>query len=178
MSKIMEAMMEKPMLTCIRMRFCTMHACLVGMMHKKANAIVYCLKGKAKQVFKGMDTAKQADIKEVFKELTSKCSKSPDYYLNLFYNRTMKHGESVASYCYAIQELLDRAMPGLDTTARDRFLKARLVANVQESVKTFLEMMSDKTWAELYDIFSKSNDYSKMSSNVSEFGIKREDVNA
>ena len=64
-------------------------------------------------------------------------------------------------------------MPGLDTTARDRFLKARLIANVPESVKTFLEMMSDKTWAELYDIFSKSNDYSKMSSNVSEFGIKR-----
>ena len=54
----------------------------------------------------------------------------------------------------------------LDTTARDRFLKARLIANVPESVKTFLEMMSDKTWAELYDIFSKSNDYSKMSSNV------------
>ena len=39
----------------------------------------------------------------------------------------MKHGESVASYCYAIQELLDRAMPGLNTTARLRFLKARLV---------------------------------------------------
>ena len=69
-------------------------------------------------------------------------------------------------------------MPGLDTTARDRFLKAKLVANVPENVKTFLEMMSDKTWAELYDIFSKSNDYSKMSSNASEFGIKREDVNA
>ena len=104
---------------------------------QQVNAIVYCLKGKAKQVFKGMDAGKQKDIKEVFKELTSKCSKSPDYYLNLFYNRTMKYGESVATYCYAIQELLDRAMPGLDTTARDRFLKARLVANVRKISKHF-----------------------------------------
>ena len=36
---------------------------------QQANAIVYCLKGKAKQVFKGMDAGKQKDIKEVFKEL-------------------------------------------------------------------------------------------------------------
>ena len=31
---------------------------------QQANAIVYCLKGKAKQVFKEMDAGKQKDINE------------------------------------------------------------------------------------------------------------------
>ena len=43
---------------------------------QQVNAIVYCLKGKAKKVFKRMNAGKQKDIKEVFKELTSKCLKS------------------------------------------------------------------------------------------------------
>jgi len=137
-------------------------------------AIEYCLKGKALKVFKSLDDSKRKSLTDIFKALEEKCSKSPDYYLNLFYLRKMNANETIASYCYAIQELLERAMPSLNEEDKEKFLKARLIANVPEHVKTYLEMLSDKSWRELCDIFNKSVDYKNMENREPDMEIKSE----
>lgn len=50
----------------------------------QVKAIECCLKGKALRIFNGLSLAK-SDIDEVMKALRDGCRKSPDYYLNLFY---------------------------------------------------------------------------------------------
>ena len=108
--------------------------------------------GKAQRYYNELNATQKADVKEVFKKL-------PEFYMNLFYVRTLKPNESVSAYCNDIQHLLEKAMPGLEETTRDKFLKSRLISVVPESVKNFLEMLSDKTWAQLVAIFDKSTDY-------------------
>ena len=50
----------------------------------KAEAIKYCLTGKALRYFNELNDTQKADVKEVFKKLREGCTKAPEYYLNLF----------------------------------------------------------------------------------------------
>ena len=68
----------------------------------QARAIECCLKGKALQIFNGLNSAVKSVIDEVMKALRDGCRKSPDYYLNLFYMRVLNPDESIASFCHDI----------------------------------------------------------------------------
>ena len=64
-------------------------------------------------------------------------------YLSVF-NRNLNQGETIASFCTVIQEYLDDELAKFDEYARDQLLISRLISNVPENVKNFLELMSNK----------------------------------
>ena len=105
--------------------------------------------GKAMKTYESLDSNDQKDLDKIFEALKKACSKSPQYYLNLFFNKKLNQGETINSFCKTIQEYLDDALPKVDEYTRDQLLISRLISNVQENVKNFLESMSDKSWKEL-----------------------------
>ena len=129
---------------------------------EQIDIIQYCLKDKALKVYKEMPQEDKDSMMKIWKEMERKSSKPKQYYLNLFYNRKINPGESVAAFCHAIQNLLEHGMPGLDVEARDELLKSRLMVNVPENTKNFLELMAEKKWSELVQIFDKQVDYKQM----------------
>ncbi len=137
----------------------------------QVKAIECCLKGKALQIFNGLSASVKGDIDEVMKALKDGCRKSPDYYLNLFYMRVLKPDETIASFCHDIEFLLSKGMPGLEEASKSSLLRARLIANVPENVKNFMELLSDKSWKELVNIFDKSVDYKSITSKVDDEAI-------
>ena len=120
------------------------------------------LSGKALKTYESLDSSDQKDFDKIFEALKKACSKSPQYYLNMFFNRKLNQGETIASFCTAIQEYLDDALPKVDEYTRDQLLISRLISNVPENVKNFLELMSDKLWKEPVIIFDKSMDNKKL----------------
>ena len=119
----------------------------------QVRAIECCLVGKALQIFNNLSQSQKTDIDEIIKALKAGCKKSPDFYLNLFYARTLKPDESIATFCHEIEGLLSKGMPGLEEASKSSLLRARLIANVLENVKNFMELLSDKSWKELVTNF-------------------------
>jgi len=125
----------------------------------QAEAIKYCLTGKALRYYNDLNETDRKSIKAIKKKLKECLAKAPEYYLNLFYMRAVKPNESIASFCHAIQQLLDKGMPGLEPATKGRLLRSRLIAVAPENLKNFLEMLADKTWDEVVAILDKSTDY-------------------
>ncbi|CAF0881342.1 unnamed protein product [Brachionus calyciflorus] len=113
----------------------------------------------------------KTDTDEIIKALNAGCKKSPDFYLNLFYARTLKQDESIATFCHEIEGLLSKDMPGLEKAFKSSLLRARLISNVPENVKNFMELLSDKSWKELFTIFDKSVDYKSISTKVDDEAV-------
>lgn len=132
---------------------------------EQAKAIKFCLTDKALKEFKKLSDDDKKDINKIIKQLKETCTKTPEYYLNAFYTAALEPGESIAQFCQKLQILVEKGLPGLDETHRDKMLKARLIVNVPQHVKDFLELMSNKKWSELVEIFEKSNDYKSTSPN-------------
>ncbi|CAF1017288.1 unnamed protein product [Brachionus calyciflorus] len=120
----------------------------------------------------------KTDIDEIIKALKAGCKKSPDFYLNLFYARKLKPDESIATYCHEIEGLLSKGMPGLEEASKSSLLRARLIANVPENVKNFMELLSDKSWKKLVTIFYKSVDYKWISTKVDDEAVLVNKLNA
>lgn len=129
---------------------------------KQAEAIEFCLVGKAKKAFDQMQAVDKEDIKKILDTLKGKCIKSPEYYLNLFYSRQLKQDEKIGDFCHDIERLLDKGMPGLELNGRSRMLMSRLVSTVPSHIKSFLELQSDKSWSDIVSVFDKSVDYKEM----------------
>ena len=144
----------------------------------QVRAIECCLVGKALQIFNNLSQSQKTDIDEIIKALKTGCKKSPDFYLNLFYARTLKSDESIATFCHDIEGLLSKGMPGLEEASKSSLLRARLIANVPENVKNFMELLSDKSWKELVTIFDKSVDYKSISTKVDDEAVLVNKLNA
>ncbi|CAF0975863.1 unnamed protein product [Brachionus calyciflorus] len=144
----------------------------------QVRAIECCLVGKALQIFNNLSQSQKTDIDEIIKALKSGCKKSPDFYLNLFYARTLKPDESIATFCHEIEGLLWKGMPGLEEASKSSLLRARFFANIPENVKNFMELLSDKSWKELVTIFDKSVDYKSISTKVDDEAVLVNKLNA
>ena len=113
---------------------------------------------------------------KIFEALKKAYSKSPQYYLNLFLNRKLNQGETICTYCTAIQEYLEDALPKIVEYTRDQLFISRLISNLTENEKNFLKLMSNKSWKELVNIFEKSVDYKRLAAqsfDLSEVKKKR-----
>jgi hypothetical protein len=62
-----------------------------------------------------------------------------------------------------VQGLLEKGLPGLEKTIRDKLLRSRLLAVAPVNLKNFLEMLSDRSWDDVVNILDKSNDYKLIS---------------
>ena len=67
-----------------------------------------------------------------------------------------------------MQGLLEKGLPGLEKTIRDKLLRSRLLAVAPENLKNFLEMLSDRSLDDVVNILVKSNDYKLISSSQSQ----------
>lgn len=139
---------------------------------KQIQAIKLCLVAKAKKFFQELTNTEKASIKSVLEKLKKSCVKSPEYYLNLFYSRQLKSDEKISTFCYEIEKLIDKGLPGLDDENRTRMLRSRLLSAVPENIKNYLELLSDKKWSEIVGIFDKSVDYKEIYQG--QFQIKEE----
>ena len=129
---------------------------------QQAAVIMYCLSGKALRVYNSMSETERKDIGRIFAKLKETCFKPTEYYLNLFYSRALNSSETLASFARDLERLVDKGLPGLEANVKSKLLKARLVSCVPETTKTFLELLSDKNWAELIVIFENQVDYRTM----------------
>ena len=77
---------------------------------EQAKAIRYCLKRKVSRYMLELDEKQQEHIKEIEKKLKSCLSKAPK-----------------------IQGLLEKGLPGLEKTIRDKLLRFRLLAVAPEN---------------------------------------------
>lgn len=118
-----------------------------------------------------MDTSDKADIKAIEKALRSKCVETPEVYLNEFFERKMKPGERINTYCQALEKLLDKA--GISGDSREKLLSSRLISQVPLDVKNFMELMSDKSWKDLVHIFENQTDYKKQMSEFMNIGVNK-----
>lgn len=80
-----------------------LEALMFGWSEAKQSAIRYCL--KARRYMLELDETQQADIKEIEKKLRSSLSKAPEFYLNQFYKREVRGGESISSFFHCVQGL-------------------------------------------------------------------------
>ncbi|CAF1093786.1 unnamed protein product [Brachionus calyciflorus] len=119
-----------------------------------------------------MNEIDKTSIKSIFEKLKRGCVKSPEYYLNLFYSRQLKHEEKISTFCYEIEKLIDKGLPRLDEENRTRMLRSRLLSAVPETIKNYLELLSDKKWPEIVQIFDKTVDYKEIYQG--KFQIKEE----
>lgn len=53
----------------------------------------------------------------------------------------------------------------METAARHRFLRARLISVVPNEIKNFMELLNDNSWSELVNIFENQSDYKDLSTS-------------
>ncbi|CAF1014185.1 unnamed protein product [Brachionus calyciflorus] len=119
-----------------------------------------------------MTETDKASIKSIIEKLKRGCVKSSEYYLDLFYLRQLKHEDKISTFCYEMEKLFDKGLPGLDEENRTRMLRSRLLSAVPETIKNYLEWLSEKKWPEIVHIFEKSVDYKEIYQG--KFQIKEE----
>ena len=91
--------------------------------------------------------------------MTKECVKTPDYYINVLFDRKLQHGETIQQFCTAIQETADLGFPGLDAAARTSISRVRLVSNVPENLKNKIESLPrSTTWTDIKKDLLNSND--------------------
>ena len=85
--------------------------------------------------------------------------KPASHYLALFNARTMKPGEKSAKYCRELENLLDKAMPGLQLNFKEQLLKDKVLKSVPSSLKIFFELMIDQPWSKIVTQCEKKMEY-------------------
>ena len=145
----------------------------------QAKMFKYCLTGIAKDTYDVLSSSDKDDKDAIFDALKKECVKTPDFYINVLFDRKLQHGESIQQFCTAIEEIVDLGFPSLDATARTSMLRARLVSNVPENLKNQIESLSrSTTWTDIKKVLLNSNDYRKPSKQPDFADINRIDLHS
>ena len=123
---------------------------------QQARAIVFCLDGKALEAYNSLTQDEKRDIQQIFKKLKELCVKPASHYLNTFNTRTIKYGETIPAFCHIIEELIDKAMPGLQIGFRKQLSTDRLMKSVPSNTRNFIELVIDKEWKEIVKSMEKN----------------------
>lgn len=125
----------------------------------RARVIRYCLEGRALAVYDALEEDKQADIKEIEKELRRKCVQPAEFYLSQFYDCTLQPEDRIGPFCRRLESLVNKGLPGMETSAKHTLLRSRLIKVVPKDVKNFMELLNDRSWPQLVTIFENQKDY-------------------
>ena len=135
-----------------------------------------CLTGIAKVTYDDdvLSSSDKDDIDAIFDALKKEWLKTPDYYINILFDRKLQHGESIQQF----QEIVELGFPYLDASALTSMLRARLVSNVPENLKIQIKCLPrTTTWTEVKKVLLNSNDYKKPSKQPDFADIYRIDSN-
>ena len=68
----------------------------------QAKMVRYCINDIAKDTHDVLSSSDKDDIDAIFDALKKECVKTPDYYINVLFDRKLQHGESIHQFCTAI----------------------------------------------------------------------------
>ena len=116
---------------------------------KQAAVLPFYLKGKAEQVYEGLDSTKKASIKDIEVALIASCKQSTPVLLDAFHSRRKRADETYSKYGRALQDLLTRAMPNLGEAEKVSLLRSQLVKFLPAQLRLMVHFNVDKKWDEL-----------------------------
>lgn len=116
---------------------------------KKENLSLY-LTGKAKRLYdstlKSMKT-----VGDMLTGLQEAFAKPQDKLVTEFYTTSRREEESILTFANRIQELLLKAIPGLDNKAKDALLRTKLVENLPAKLRQMMNQNSNMSWDDLLE---------------------------
>lgn len=119
--------------------------------------------GKAKVQFETVPENERiaANFARVLKAVQDGCQQSTEQLLAAFRSRAPKDGESMQSFARALQELIEKALPTLDATAKKAMLTDQLCSHLSPQAKAMIEW-SDKGWDDILKVLSKGGQIPEM----------------
>lgn len=113
----------------------------------KATAIKHLLTEKAERVYEKVTDKTKID--DIYKELRDKCGLSNEKLLDRFFERKPREGETIQQFALALQDLLEKAMPGLGSKEKMVLLKRQLGVNLPEHIKALIHFNVTMDWDNL-----------------------------
>jgi len=101
------------------------------------------LEGEALAIWLELSEDTQKDYKEAKKKIVEKMAPQAFVSLDDFHKRRLHPGEPISVYVHELKKLLDQAMPGLDTGARDQLLLHQFLAGIPRDISKPIRAASD-----------------------------------
>jgi len=109
----------------------------------KAAKLPTLLEGEALAIWLELSEDTQKDYKEAKKKIVEKMAPQAFVSLDDFHKRRLHPGEPISVYVHELKKLLDQAMPGLDTGARDQLLLHQFLAGIPRDISKPIRAASD-----------------------------------
>ena len=109
---------------------------------KQVTCLKLMVKGKAEIAYNAATAANKTTIAEYIKAITDACQLNKEQLLRLFRDRKMHENENIRDYAQALNMLLKKAMPTVDTHDLNALVQSQLIANVPVELKPMLTMAS------------------------------------
>ena len=109
----------------------------------KAAKLPTLLEGEALAIWLELNEDTQKDYKEAKKKIIEKMAPQAFVSLDDFHKRRLHPGEPISVYVHELKKLLDQAMPGLDTGARDQLLLHQFLAGIPRDISKPIRAASD-----------------------------------
>ena len=121
--------------------------------------------GKAERVYEALtvDEKKEPDV--ILRAITAGCMQTKEVLLQKFYNSKPVSGELLSTFALKLQELLDKALPGLGNVEKNVVLRSQLTAYLPDYMKALIQYNQSQTWDDLLVALDSSHPYV---SNVNE----------
>ncbi|CAF1143354.1 unnamed protein product, partial [Brachionus calyciflorus] len=88
-------------------------------------------------------------VDRIFEHLKDKCKVSTVSLYNEFNSRRPRLNETYSQFAGSLQELLNKACPGLGTNEKKMLLRSKLCDHLPEHMKALVRFNKDKPWDEL-----------------------------
>jgi len=109
----------------------------------KAAKLPTLLEGEALAIWLELSEDTQKDYKEAKKKIVEKMAPQAFVSLDDFHKRRLHPGEPISVYVHELKKLLDQAMPGLDTGARDQLLLHQFLVGIPRDISKPIRAASD-----------------------------------
>ncbi|RNA13347.1 Transposon Ty3-G Gag-Pol poly, partial [Brachionus plicatilis] len=116
---------------------------------KKLTILPLLLTGKAARLFEAMKDEEKDSTDRIFEILISGSSQSAESMHQEFLDPAPLPEETVVDFARALQRLLEKAVPTLDSNEKKVFLKNKLAAHLPENMRLLIKFQADKTWDQL-----------------------------
>ncbi|RNA36428.1 Transposon Ty3-G Gag-Pol poly [Brachionus plicatilis] len=120
---------------------------------KKVKVIGLCLTGVAKQAFETISADDKKDFNKVSDRLKKVLCKPRDLCIREFQERVMRPNETPASFAFSLENLMDKAYPGLSGDNRKETLQNHFMKSLPAHVRVVVRVaMAKLSWHEIVNL--------------------------
>ena len=120
---------------------------------KQLSLVSLFLKGKALRVYENIQT--KESIEDVLEAIIQGCAQPKEIHHEEFYQRKIRSDESITQFAMALQDLLQKAIPGMKQPEQAVLLKAQLCESLPDHLKALVKFSSEKSWDEILNGLEK-----------------------